>query len=799
MSNLTVIKARCRRLSLTLILGGAAVAVAMLSIQDGRAQSEPANSSTAAEIEPIVVTARRRDEDLQRVPASIAVLSADDLQERQVTTQSDLQLTTPGLVVRESQSSSQQNYAIRGQSIDAYSSSQPAVLPYVDEFQNATIAPMAFYDLSSVQVLKGPQGTLFGRNTTGGAVLYTTTKPDFSGVEGYATASFGNYSSRKFEAAVNLPASDTLAIRLAGISNRRDGYVRNEVTGTDLDEIHSDSARVSVLWRPVEKLEVNLVAQYDRSYGAGDALELYSVYAPGQVGPGPAFYPLTSTAAGFYTPALLDALAGPGAYAALQKAFPGAPAGGIFAALARQSAAGTLSTWLNEDPTHDANSQLVISNVRYEFAPDLVIKNIAGYSSNYSNDGADVDGSPFGIVSEPRYANTSDQISEEFQLSGKTLSERLDYITGIYLSRQRSTLNETFQAFDVGPIANAFFHLPEGKTEAGVSIDKSEGVFLQGSYDLDAWLHGLSFTAGARYTWEQIDFTSVAGFTPDTNEREQEDDPSWTAGLEYQLNPQLMLYVENRGSWRTGGFNVTSPPIDRPATAGGNRFAPEKTHDVEIGVKFQGDVGSVPLRMNVAAYNQWVDDLQRVVYVIVPGLGPNSLTANVPGGETVRGLEFDAEIHATHWLQMGAAFNYTDATYGNPHSLVIFGTPVDFDSFADLTKYSGSVYGKVTLPVPDPLGRVSLRSDLYAQSSQFFSNTAGSSTPGTTLPAYHLVNARLDWEDVNRTHLSVSAYVKNLTDKQYYVGGLAIGGNLGTNAAVPGEPRMYGIELGYKF
>jgi iron complex outermembrane receptor protein len=178
----------------------------------------------------IVVTARRRNEDLEKVPISESVVTRSALLEQNVRSQADLQNVIPGLIVAGTASTSQFSYAIRGQTVDAFSGSQPGVLSYMNEFQATPVTQGAFYDLNSVQVLKGPQGTLFGRNTTGGAVLFTTAQPTDT-LGGYITVRDGNYNDREVEAALNLPLSDTVQLRFAGVARKHDGYVKNLLNG----------------------------------------------------------------------------------------------------------------------------------------------------------------------------------------------------------------------------------------------------------------------------------------------------------------------------------------------------------------------------------------------------------------------------------------------------------------------------------------------------------------------------------------------------------------------------------------
>jgi len=175
---------------------GYAGAVALLAMS---AHADPAAAPVAGGdptsdtgLEKIVVTAQRRSENLERTPVAVTVVSGDALVKQDIVTEADLRSAVPGLTVRASLNSNDLNYSIRGQTVDAFSGSQPAVLPYINEVQvGSSGGASAFYDLQSVQVLKGPQGTLFGKNSTGGAVLFTTAKPtdEFGG---YFSASTGN-------------------------------------------------------------------------------------------------------------------------------------------------------------------------------------------------------------------------------------------------------------------------------------------------------------------------------------------------------------------------------------------------------------------------------------------------------------------------------------------------------------------------------------------------------------------------------------------------------------------------------
>jgi iron complex outermembrane receptor protein len=227
-------------------------------------------------------------------------------------------------------------------------------------------------------------------------------------------------------------------------------------------------------------------------------------------------------------------------------------------------------------------------------------------------------------------------------------------------------------------------------------------------------------------------------------------------------------------------------------------FTPEKTQDVELGLKYRGEIDGTVVRLNVAAYKQWVDDIQRVLYISLPS-GLTALTTGVPGGATVTGLELDFSIRPSKWIEVGGSYAHTKGKYGDPNTLTVFGTLFTFDTFADIAENAGSVYAKVNLPVPDSYGAAYLRADLYAQDGQYISNTGRSSSPNTRLPGYHLLNLQAGVDDIAGTPLSVRFFMRNATNEEYYVGGISNSSLLGFNLVVPGEPRFYGVELSYSF
>jgi len=737
-------------------------------------------------LDEVVVTARRRDESIEKVPLAISAFGTDQLAARQITTEADLQAATPGLTVRQTSSQNQLNYSIRGQSVDAFSGSSPGVLPYIDEVQVSANTSTAFFDLQSVQVLKGPQGTLFGRNATGGAVLYESQKPtnDFGG---YIEARLGNYDTREYQGALNLPiVDDKVLLRVAGLTLDSRGYVHNLYDGAWLGGDATSVGRVSLTLKPVDGLDNTSTFQYGHFGGTNAPTQLYSANACGSTNNG---IPLLSSVACLYNPAF------PG-FAAFLAAHPNAYPGGAYAFVAYQKSLGPWNANVDFPAEHDANAGFFINNTAYDVDPDLKLKNIFGYTHSRSSDQNDFDGTNYPIFAAGSESDPQAevfrvrQVSDELQVQGKAFDDALNFLAGAYYSYEQDQDDYPLVAFDLSPV------IPGTPVRYHWQItDRSRALFTQETVALGG---GFSLTAGLRETWEDTGIDQLNGsiFEGANSEQQSARKPSWNLSVEYQATPDLLIYAATRGSWRNGGFNGTSPALFAYSSGGGNVFKPETTRDVELGAKFSGRVLDMPVRLNVAAYNQWVDDIQRTAYLILDG-NPLAITVNVPRAE-ITGLEADGEIHPLPWLQVGGSLSYADARYTDS-AVSYFGNTLAFGPYGDTPRWSGVLYAQATESLPGHWGDVSLRGDYYVQSTQYFSNLNSTINPGTELPSYNLVNLRLDWSKIHDTGLTAGLYVRNLTNKEYYVGGIPQGADLGLNQASPGRPRTFGLDLKYSF
>lgn len=796
-----------------LLRGGASTFAVIVAALTTPVLAQAAQEQVPEEVtlQDIVVTAQRREERLSKVPVSVVAYGAEALQTRNIASEQDVGTLVPGLQVKNGQNSNQLSYSMRGQSLDPFSGTSPAVLPYLNEAPyNPGNTATAFFDLGSIQVLKGPQGTLFGRNATGGAVLYTTPMP---GDE------FGGYvilrgASREFgqmQAAVDLPiVTDKLAIRLAFDATRGNGYVTNTNTGNTLGDKNSRSGRATILFTPTETIRNVTVFQHDRvrgTEGVGGIFNYHSVpTTPGD--PTTQFISDGTTKTPNTTGILLDntlaAIYGNNDGPAAPGFFPGGVEG-----YTKFSRANPYKIFLQYDLPHRAENTFVSNTTEVEVGSYAKIKNIFSYMKGNSRTPGNLGGGPFGSLWLFKLAGTnatgapggqtfkSETYSNELQLQGESADGKLNYTAGVFYSNQKR--------FEIIPINIGADVVPGGIADISYAYrnrQTSKAVFAQLSYKVT---DKLTATLGGRYTWETVGIRQAAGNvfgvdpnSPAADQSQKLSAPAWTASVQYQIDPNNMVYFNQRGSFRSGNLNGTVAPFTDPLTGKpANLFKNEKVHDFELGYKFNGRIAAVPVQFNVAAYKIIVKDAQRALYAVVGG-APAGFTVNVPEAVT-KGVEVDAFVGLTSWLDVGFNLAYTDAKYTKRNVPIPFVGNIAVDSYPDAPKWAGSGFAELKFPVPSEIGGVSLRADYYKQSSFFFSNTNGTSTPGTGLDGYSTLAMRLNWKEIMESQVSAALFVRNLTKNTYYISGYALGASNGVNTAYPGEPRTFGAELSVKF
>lgn len=747
----------------------------------------------------IVVTARRRDETLSTVPAAITALSADDLVQRGVRTDADLQAVAPGLTIRQTQGNNSLTYSIRGQTADTFSGSPSAVIAYLNEVPLTINGASSFYDLENVQVLKGPQGTLFGRNATGGAVLYNSAKPS-NELEALVRGRIGNYDLREVEGMLNVPLiEDTVLLRGAFNVVRKDGYIRNLLNGERLGNIRRDSGRVTLTVKPTETISNTTMVQYSRAGGTNTgASYTYSVYGCGDTNNG---FALTCGAGLLFGPSL-DSVTGPGSWDAYLSAHPEAYAPGLIAYVDEQRRIGPYKTRHPGGASHFGRDWFVTNTTEVELGGSATLRNIIGFARSRTRSEQPQLGAPFVTIltanaAAGEFGNQLKvrSVSEELQLVGDALDGKLDYIFGYYMQRQRSDTLWPQTYFDVSPVM-----APNQVTNNFRLRNKTDALYGQLSYEV---VPDLKLTGGLRYTWERVKISQLPAATYTFGAPDQKktfSDPSWEVGLEYKASADWFAYLKTRGSFRSGGFNGAASPITATATLGGNLFDSEHTQDIEGGLKVSGLVGGRPANFASAVFVQWIQDVQRVEFPDPDGSGglaSIAVTANVPSSR-IWGFEAQGSVRVSDWLELGGSGAYTKATFTNGN-ISLFGNPYSYGPVGDTPKFSGTAYAQISLPVGEDMGDLALRGEVYGQTAQYFSNAAASIAPGTRLPGYALLHTRLDWTGIAGSNFSAALFAKNLTDEEYFVGGMTLAAALGHNAAAVGEPRTYGLEISFRY
>lgn len=815
-----------------------------VSVSGGGAFAQVTSSAAASDDREIIVTAQRRQERAQDVPIAITAFSQERLSQQNVTQAQDLQGSVPSLVVGSGGASNRESqiFTIRGQG-STYQAS-PGVVVYLNEVPlpaaisaNQQGGAGNYVDLENLQVLNGPQGTLFGRNTTGGAVLLVPRKPT-NEFEGYLDARLGNYSNRQFEGAVNVPvAGDKVLLRVAGAFQDRNGYTRDVVWNKDRDDAHWYSGRIGLTLRPGERFEnyTMLYGSNSRTNGAGlihrgfniDALAAYGLCQEGPTIPG------VVASCDVYRAATANAEAlGPRRTAFSNDVFS------------------RTRTWgVTNTSTFEVNDHITLRNIasyhqyrtRYSSDPDATVLQA-------EDDNAAVLPAP-GQVTMPGdgtplfYANATDvlpyddfrQVTEELQLQGSFLDRKLQLTVGGFF-------------FDQGPIGKQevkfvgfcpaeFTGLCPPSVQGSAVTNNSKALYAQATLDLGVLtsaLDRLKLTAGIRNTWDKVAGEAYA-FGPSANPLDppgtircilnpakdvvdpeadcgfgatlKTNRPTWALGADYRVSPALLLYAKVSRGYKAGGFN-SNAVFANTAT-----FAPETVTSYEGGFKSDVVVGGIPTRLNATYYRLNYDNIQRATGDFNPET--NGIGAKVLGASArIEGVELEAAVRPVRGIEIGGTFSYTDAKYREYQFTVNAPTPDCSGGVAQpgemanlrclpfqfVAPYIYSVHLLAEQPLGGNLGTLSLfvnYSHTSAQHTEAVVLPPGQ--PNEKLEAYGVLNLSLDWRDVGQSGLDLGVYATNLANKLYRVGNGNLYQSLLFTNSLYGEPRMYGLRMRYAF
>jgi len=758
------------------------LSVLALSVMQGpTAHAEAADSgSHVAGLENIIVTARRREESNLSVPAAVSVISSDALRTQQIRETSDIQFLVPGLTEhRNAANGSATVFNIRGQGITSGGTGNPSVVAYKNEIAAGNdVVPV--YDLESVQVFKGPQGTLFGATLTGGAVMYTTKRPEMNKFGGDVDVNIGNYGKKEFKGAVNIPLiTDKLAARIAGDIDRRAGFTKViNLPPLTLDDRRSESFRISVRFKPIESITNDTIFDYFNSHTNGVANIL------GAVDLNPASCP----------PGSIHITCAFGVAA-------------VSAAFNAQLALGPRQEINNPPPTGISLEDWVRSRLRtttltnitkYEVSDHFTLRNLFGQLwTKPQGGGTDFDGSPLqGFHTNTSYpvgSGSTTQTSDEFQILGD-FPNVVNFIAGGYWQRNGFPASFNMRYFP----GLSFLQSIRG------SGTKQKALYAQGTLRGEVvGLDRFSLTFGGRKTWAntlgQIGRPAAQGGEVRTSSQAF----TYTTSIDYKPSDELLFYVAHRKGFKPGGAN-TGLILPANAAASYLVYAPETVKDLEIGAKSQFTIGDVQGRANIALYNQWYNNIQRNVVI-------NAATTAISNAKSakIKGVEFDTSLALTKRLKVAGFFAYTEPKFTNfvqPN----FGngaatTPVTFvdlssTHFAGVARTSFTLTASYDLPVmPENLGTLTLVGTYFRQSS-IYTTDSNIGLPSARDPGYGIGKARLDWRSILGSRFDASLYVNNITDKTYRTGGTAaVFFSQGFTWDTYGDPRTFGIELHYSF
>ncbi len=743
-----------------------------------------AQDHSAGTLEEVIVTARKLEESLQDTPVSISAFTGDDLAVRSITSLDEVSRITPNMSFFASGiagKNSGQAY-IRGVGqFDYILSTDPGVGVYIDGVYLARSmgSLLDLVDIERVEILRGPQGTLYGKNTVGGAINVITRKPTQER-EGFAEVKIGSYNRFNVRANASLPIiKDVLAGRLAISSRNADGFGKRPLTGEEPGDEGSNAVQGMLAWTPTDNLEVLVSMDYTR------VKEQFSLHHTEAI----------NTAAPLV--ALHNALLPP-----------------------------YDERYITSDPFTDLstgknfNDQKIwgVSGTITWEVRGLTVKSISAYRNMNLAFGTDPDGSPEIIIDEEDH-NDQEQLSQEIQMSGLAFDDRLNWVAGLYYLHEDGEAtfdikvhSDLFPALEALP--GAFIPLvpgvpcppPPGVAApcvggAGNPLNRifdldqfntlkqttgSASVYGQGSW---AFTDKLSGTYGIRYTNEKKDFFASSFITRSgyfllapTTDNDSWSDVSHRIGLNYQWSDDLMTYVSAAKGFKSGGFNGRARKVDELQP-----YKPEELWSYEVG--FKSEWLGRRLRLNGAAFYNDYTDMQFTLSTVVDGL--QSIIVGNAAAAKMLGFELEFMAVPVERLNLTASVGYLDSEYTKVDPGAEITTA---NKLIGAPKWTTAISGEYSFPIED-WGDIILRADYSYRSKVYFDAV---NTESVAQDGYGLVNLRAAFESAGQKWV-FAAGVTNATDKTYRVMGVGVLNSLGFSSAIYGRPREWFLQVSYRF
>ncbi len=747
-------------------------------------------------IDEVVVTARKREENLQDTPIAVSAFSGEGMEKRGITKLNDVATAAPNMSFQSNPSfggaSNAASIYIRGVGQKEFlPTTEPGVGLYVDGVYIARSvgAVLDLVDIAQVEVLRGPQGTLFGRNTIGGAISITTEKPDGE-FGGKVSVGLGTDNALVVKGKVDMPVSDTLHTRLSLADISQDGYVKR-LDGVELGDDDTQTGRFNAVWTPDSDLELNFSAEFSRDRENGPPMTLLDINLGNPIDPNtPPMAVIHNVVANAMagatdgspcaTPANKINLAVPNCY-------------DLRYDLGDSRNAGTAPA-MSESDFKASNL-----NLTWDLNEDITFKSFTAWrdlDAEFSRDG---DHSPH-RVSQFHDTLEQTQFTQEFQLLGNALDSKLNWIFGLYY-------------FDEdGDNVNTLDFTVSNFTSGGKFDNTSKAAFGQATMDFTDWF---SLTLGLRYTEEDKAFTPdqiilrnyFAGsghpqldapfmqagsrVLPQATDKQSISEMTPMVNAAFHVNDQTMLYASYSEGFKSGGFTQrVFPPqvagVTAPAGASDTDlipdFDPEFVDVYELGVKYTGWDGR--LKLNAAAFHTKYNDLQIQVFTSVAPVTKNAASAKISGWE----MELSV-LPAENWL-IEASYGWLDARYDD----------IDFnETFID----EGNEFERV----PERTANVAVSREFYTDVGNFTARVDWSyrskeymdsfNTELIAQDAYDLVNANLNWTS-NDEVWDVQLSLKNIGDEKYLTTGI-IGDAFQTYEGIYNRGREWMLTTRYNF
>lgn len=752
-------------------------------------------------IEELVVTARKRAESLQDVPIAVSALSGDDLEVQSATEFTDIAAQVPNVIITETQSDpSVARVVIRGQQqADTLLTTDASVGVYVDgvNLPRQTGLNANIFDIERIEILKGPQGTLYGKNTTGGAINIIAKKPELGVTNGFLRATAGNEAFTQISGGINIPLGERAAARIAVQKTDQDGFGESRVNGNELYDQDEIFVRGSLAWDISDNVDVLLQIDH-MDLDEGGAME--KLLQPGGLVIDPTnTLPITPSLVAGLSSGLINPADIPSATMPIPGPtfVPGLVAG--YNELLSHSQGSPFRNYADLETYTEATVSGVGLTFSWDINENTSLKSITGYREWESERLLDLDGSPY-VILHPLLAVDADIWSQEFQVNYS--AENSDWVFGVYYSQEEGV--DGSKTLAVAPL-NPTRNITDGTVE-----NTSAGIYAQGTFHLTDLL---DLTLGYRFTEEdkelvsrnRLEVAAVPGvviacrvppgnlpITACSNKLSDSfDDSSWLVSLDYDVSDNVMVYGSIARSWRGGGQNLRAD-TDSAAAA---PFDPETATNYEIGLK--GDFLDSTMRANIAVYFTDYEDIQRSI--IVPGSASGSVVTTLTNAAEAEifGAEAELWFAPSDALSFFATIGYTDFEYKEFNSLGTDGVTIldrsgEDAGFPDLTASVSARYDTEL----NGGNQLTVQLD-YIWQDEFLINPTTTRPDVTTQDSYGRVNLRADLQFGDGYMFSL--WGKNLTDEEFLITATDFTGNLGHTIGVVGRPRTYGLTISKEF